>query len=80
MTWLRRLLAGCFQHDDIRERDEQGRPLLVCRTCGDRRYMLDTAIVKGPRHEPAAVYGTPLAKAKKVRPAKVREFPRESQR
>ena len=40
MTFFRRLLVGCYSHLDLRERDAQGKAILVCQTCGDVREML----------------------------------------
>ena len=59
MGFWGRLFTGCSVHDDYRERDPEGRLQLVCRTCGDRRSVLTTAIIRGPQHDPVPVKGQP---------------------
>ena len=66
---IRRVLSGYwFAHgDQVRDRDEQGRMLLVCERCGDiQRPQLDAETLKGPAHEPAAVLGQPTIKAQRA--------------
>lgn len=55
-----RLFTGCwFTHQDMRTRDDHGRPQLLCQTCGSRRLMLDSAVIRGPKAEPDEVLGRP---------------------
>ena len=65
MRLWRGLVSGCwFAHDFIRERDEQGRFLLVCQSCGaSQRPDLTGETLKGPAHQPADVLGQPKEKA-----------------
>ena len=64
---LRRLLFACWTHDRVRERDEQGRLILVCQTCGNvQRPVLDAETLKGPAHEQAEVLGQPKIKAQRA--------------
>ena len=78
MSFWRRVWTGCFDHDDQRERDPHGRLQLVCRTCGDRRTVLESEIVRGPQAEPAPVLGQPGGKARRQWPEKVREIRQSS--
>ena len=67
MTFWRTLSGGCwFSHEFIRDRDEQGRLILVCANCGNvHRPELDAEVLKGPAHEPAEVLGQATGKAVK---------------
>ena len=66
MTFLRRLLVGCYSHLDLRERDAQGKAILVCQTCGDVRPMLESEVLHGPKFYPDQVLGQPKASAQIV--------------
>jgi hypothetical protein len=68
MSFLRRLWTACLEHDDYRERDGQGRLELVCRTCGDRRHVLEGEMLKGPQYEQHQDLGTCTTKARKAMP------------
>ena len=59
MTFLRRLLRGCYSHLDLRERDAQGKAVLICQTCGSIRPMLESEILKGPKFYQDQVLGQP---------------------
>jgi len=70
-----------FGHGDrLRERDADGRLILVCAACGDVLRVFETKAVKGPQSEPARVLGQPGGKAKRQWPEKVREFHRQSEK
>ena len=63
IVW-RRLVSGCWSHDQVRARDEQGRLILVCQNCGSiHRPALEAETLKGPAHQPADVLGQPKIKA-----------------
>ena len=59
MNILTRLLRGCYSHLDLRERDAQGKAILVCSICGDVRPMLESEVLKGPRFYQAETLGQP---------------------
>ena len=66
MTFWRTLSGGCwFSHEFIRDRDEQGRLILVCANCSYTRTPdLDLSDdKKGPAHQPAVVKGRATGKA-----------------
>lgn len=71
------LTCRVFGHEDTRERDGETY-VLVCDRCGSRRQMLTTALIRGPRHEPAPVLGQPTSHAKKVTRQNVTRFERVS--
>ena len=54
MTFWRTLSGGCwFSHEFIRDRDEQGRLILVCANCQHQhRPELEREALKGPAHTP----------------------------
>jgi hypothetical protein len=82
MTFAR-LFSPCllFAHAErIRERDDQGRMVLVCPQCGDVQRQLETRIIIGPQHQPARVPGAPTGKAKIVVDDNVVPFERQSSR
>lgn len=64
MTW-NWLIGGCwFSHEQITDRDDQGRLILRCLDCGAvQRPQLDAEIVLGPAHVQEPVRGTPKVKA-----------------
>ena len=66
MNILTRLLRGCYSHLDLRERDAQGKAILVCQTCGDVRPMLESEVLKGPRFYQAETLGQPKGSAQIV--------------
>ncbi len=89
MTWLKRLLAGCWlNHGDvIRSRDEHGQLTLVCSHCGVGTDLLTSKVVRGPKHDADRVLGTPqlkrvahVSKPQKSLPENVTEFTRTSER
>lgn len=76
MTWL----SCWFGHQDrIRERDDQGRLILVCLECGDVLRPLEAAAVIGPAHRQARDRGARTMTAKRQYPENVTDF-RQSQR
>lgn len=82
MTWAW-LCSPCllFPHAErIRERDEDGKLVLVCPTCGDVQRQLTAKIIPGPKAKPDTVPGTPTGKAKVVVDDNVVPFERQSQR
>ena len=66
MNILTRLLRGCYSHLDLRERDAQGKAILVCQTCGDVRPMLESEVLHGPKFYPDQVLGQPTGSAQIV--------------
>jgi len=76
---ISRLFSPCvFGHGHtIRTRDEDGHLALECETCGVTIRLFEQPVIKGPKHSPALVEGTPMIKA---RPAFGRElsYPRSA--
>lgn len=65
---MMKLLSACFwSHGDrLRARDERGRLILKCQDCGHEQVVLETEVLKGPKHTPDAVAGQPAGKAVKA--------------
>ena len=65
MTFWRTLSGGCwFSHEFIRDRDEQGRLILVCANCQHQhRPELEREALKGPAHTPVEPLGRATGKA-----------------
>ena len=59
MNIFTRVLRGCYSHLDLRERDAQGKAILVCSICGDVRPMLESEILKGPKFYQDETLGKP---------------------
>jgi hypothetical protein len=68
MSLLHFLRYRTFEHDDLRDRDEDGKAILICKLCGKRRSLgfLAQPAIRGPQAEPKAVKGQPLQRAMKV--------------
>ena len=53
-----------FGHTRVRERDPQGRLILVCSECRDAvPAFSDREILRGPQHQQAPTLGQPTGKA-----------------
>lgn len=65
---LSALFSGCWltHLDRVRERDSQGRLVLVCERCGDRVLANQSDVIAGPQHQPRDVLGAVTTKAVKV--------------
>lgn len=53
------LYCCLFGHEDIRERRGLSY-VLQCERCGQERPMLETEVIRGPKHQPDPVLGKPL--------------------
>lgn len=70
---LRAFLLGCWfgSHDRVHARTAKGELVLRCQTCFDDQPVLQSEIVKGPKHAPDKVLGQPKEKATFVKHRKV---------
>ena len=75
MNLFFRFFFGCWSdHEDVRERDQDGKAIYVCRVCGRVQPILASPIVRGPQHQPKDVLGKPTGQAKLKYSEKVTEF------
>ena len=72
-TWVSkrfsRLLSPCaFGHGQtLRTRDQEGHLALECADCGHVMRVLETPMIKGPKHRATPVLGAPTTTAKVVK-------------
>lgn len=82
MKFWHLLRFGTLDHDFRRERDDDGRLVLICSACRHQQSVLTEKVKRdGPAHRQRVDKGTVTTKAKPDRKGNRIEFPtRESQR